>query len=109
MARLTVKQLCTQAKAPMALRFRCGDGLATKGVGFRLGKQVYAYVNRCPHQGTELDWVPGQVFDHQQRFLICATHGALFEPSSGRCVAGPCKGTRLTPIPLTRTCEPDNE
>jgi nitrite reductase/ring-hydroxylating ferredoxin subunit len=22
-------------------------------------------------------------------------HGALFDPDSGRCVAGPCKGARL--------------
>jgi len=32
--------------------------------------------------------------------LICSTHGALYEPISGRCTAGPCVGDRLTALPL---------
>ena len=27
--------------------------------------------------------------------LVCAAHGALYEPDTGRCVAGPCLGARL--------------
>jgi nitrite reductase/ring-hydroxylating ferredoxin subunit len=56
---------------------------------------VYAYVNSCPHRGTELDWQEGQVFDETGLYLMCATHGALFEPDSGLCVGGPCCGARL--------------
>ena len=56
---------------------------------------VYAYVNRCPHQGTELDWLPGEVFDDDGLYLICATHGAVFEPDSGLCCGGPCRGASL--------------
>lgn len=29
---------------------------------------------------------------------MCATHGALFEPATGRCVAGPCRGATLEPV-----------
>jgi nitrite reductase/ring-hydroxylating ferredoxin subunit len=61
---------------------------------------VHAYVNVCPHRGTSLDWQPGKVFDESGLYLICATHGALFEPASGLCIAGPCQGANLQKIPL---------
>ena len=59
---------------------------------------VRAFVNRCPHSGTELDWNPGEFFDESGLYLICSTHGALFEPGKGRCVAGPCRGASLEPL-----------
>lgn len=60
--------------------------------------RVHAYLNRCAHRPVELDWLPGQFFDADQRYLICATHGALFEPADGYCVAGPCHGGGLVPL-----------
>lgn len=60
--------------------------------------RVHAYLNCCPHQGTELDWAQGEFFDESGLYLICATHGAAFVPDSGYCCAGPCKGQRLIPI-----------
>ena len=57
-----------------------------------------AYVNRCPHAGTELDWNPGEFFDETGLYLTCSTHGALFEPGNGYCVAGPCRGAALEPL-----------
>jgi nitrite reductase/ring-hydroxylating ferredoxin subunit len=62
--------------------------------------QVHAYENVCPHRGTSLDWQPGQLFDESGLYLICATHGALFEPDTGRCVAGPCRGASLQSVPV---------
>ena len=59
---------------------------------------VRAFVNRCPHAGTELDWNPGEFFDETGLYLMCATHGALFEPGTGFCVAGPCRGASLEPL-----------
>ena len=61
---------------------------------------VHAYVNSCPHRGTELDWQPGEVFEETGLYLMCATHGALFEPDSGLCVAGPCHGARLQSLAI---------
>ena len=29
------------------------------------------------------------------RYLVCSTHGAMFEPGTGYCVAGPCRGASL--------------
>ena len=61
---------------------------------------IYAYVNQCPHQGTELDWLPGEVFDDDGLYLICATHGAVFEPDSGLCCGGPCRGASLERVDI---------
>jgi len=76
--------------------------LSTRSQGFAVrhcGK-VRAYVNRCPHAGSELDWEPGEFFDETGLYLICSTHGALFEPGTGLCVAGPCRGAALEPLPI---------
>ncbi len=54
-----------------------------------------AFLNRCAHLPAELDWLPGRFFDDSGLYLICATHGALYEADTGRCVAGPCNGGRL--------------
>lgn len=54
--------------------------------------QVHAYLNRCAHVAMELDWLAGQFFDSDGETLLCATHGAAYDPASGRCVGGPCAG-----------------
>lgn len=54
---------------------------------------VHADVNRCAHRALEIDWEPGRFYDAAGgRHLVCATHGALYEPDTGRCAAGPCSG-----------------
>ncbi len=60
----------------------------------------HAWLNRCPHVGTPLDLWPNEFLDEEGRTIVCATHGAVFEPDTGRCVAGPCAGDALTPLPL---------
>ena len=70
------------------------------GFAISYGRQVYAYVNSCPHRGTELDWQAGEVFDETGLYLVCATHGALFEPDSGLCIGGPCFGAHLRPLAI---------
>lgn len=59
---------------------------------------VHAYLNRCAHVPIELDWQEGQFFDHSSLYLICSTHGALYSPESGQCLAGRCNGKGLTPL-----------
>jgi nitrite reductase/ring-hydroxylating ferredoxin subunit len=59
-----------------------------------------AYVNRCPHAGTTLDLWPNEFLSEDGRSLICATHGAVFAPATGACIAGPCAGDGLTPLPV---------
>ena len=69
-----------------------------KGFAVRHGGAVCAFVNRCPHMGTELDWQPGEFFEEGGLYLVCSTHGAIFEPRTGFCVAGPCRGASLEPL-----------
>lgn len=59
-----------------------------------LGK-YYGYVNRCPHQGTRLDFEPKQFLDPTLRFLLCGKHGSVFDIPTGVCTDGPCKGEQL--------------
>lgn len=54
-----------------------------------------AYLNRCAHVAAEMDWNPGEFFDHTRSFIVCALHGAHYDPANGRCLGGPCRGARL--------------
>ena len=91
--------------------------LLEKGNGIRfdlpaLGKRItgfvvryegmpHAYVNRCAHVPVELDWNHGDFFDVTRSFIICATHGAHYNPLTGYCVMGPCKGKSLQKIAVS--------
>jgi nitrite reductase/ring-hydroxylating ferredoxin subunit len=61
----------------------------------RRGDEVFAYHNRCPHTGVNLDWQPDQFLDLTNRYIQCATHGALFRLQDGFCLRGPCAGQYL--------------
>ncbi len=43
-----------------------------------------------------MDWVENQFLSEDGAHILCATHGALYEPDSGECVAGPPLGKCLT-------------
>ena len=62
----------------------------------RYDGKVYAYLNICAHHPITLDWGMGDFFDNSGLYLICSMHGATFEPETGYCVMGPCKGERLS-------------
>jgi len=75
------------------------DGAPATAFVVRHAGAVHAYLNRCAHVAMELDWLPGRFFDDEGRWLVCATHGALYEPATGKCAGGPCAGRgRLRPI-----------
>jgi nitrite reductase/ring-hydroxylating ferredoxin subunit len=64
----------------------------------RLEDGVRVFENRCPHAGTPLNMFDDRFLDISGKRLICRTHGALFDPDSGKCVRGPCKGQYLRPV-----------
>jgi nitrite reductase/ring-hydroxylating ferredoxin subunit len=66
---------------------------------------VVAYLNRCAHVPSEMDWQPGKFWDLDRRYIICAVHGALYEPPNGECVSGPCTGARLQAIRVSESGE----
>jgi len=73
-------------------------GVSEAAFAVRFEGRVHAYLNRCAHVSVQLDWNEGEFFDLSGLYLVCATHGAAYEPESGRCVAGPCKGASLVPL-----------
>ena len=73
-------------------------GQPATGFVVRFQGSVYGYLNRCAHVPVELDWKEGQFFESSGLYLMCATHGAIYAPESGKCTGGPCRGGRLHPI-----------
>jgi nitrite reductase/ring-hydroxylating ferredoxin subunit len=76
------------------------DGETIPAFVIRFEDQVHGYINQCSHQAFELDWNPGEFFDLNRRFLMCSTHGALFNPESGECVFGRCNGIGLEKLDI---------
>jgi nitrite reductase/ring-hydroxylating ferredoxin subunit len=87
--------------AAPARAFILGEGdWPLRGFVVRAGEAVRGYVNRCPHAGHPLDLLPGRFLSPDGGLIVCASHGALFEKTTGYCVAGPCAGRSLTPVAL---------
>ena len=66
-----------------------------RAFALRFEGRVVAYLNRCLHVPTEMDWQPGEFLDSAKEFIICSIHGATYEPLGGRCVGGPCGRGKL--------------
>ncbi len=62
--------------------------------------EFFAFENRCPHTGVNLNWQPDQFLDIDHQFIQCAMHGALFRIDDGVCLRGPCVGQLLRALPL---------
>ena len=60
----------------------------------------HAFVNQCRHVPMTMDWIENQFLTEDKCFVQCATHGALFEPTTGLCVEGPPAGKALIRVPL---------
>jgi nitrite reductase/ring-hydroxylating ferredoxin subunit len=66
-----------------------------RAFALRFGGRVVAYINRCAHVPSEMDWQPGEFLDAERRHIVCSIHGATYAPDSGRCLGGPCGRGRL--------------
>jgi nitrite reductase/ring-hydroxylating ferredoxin subunit len=86
---------------PGARGFTLGGGeWPLKGFVVRKGEVIRAYVNYCPHAGFPLNWQPDVFLAPGGNMIRCIMHGALFEIDTGDCVAGPCLGDGLQPLPI---------
>jgi nitrite reductase/ring-hydroxylating ferredoxin subunit len=77
------------AAVPFDVRYA---GQTCRAFAIRWHQRPHAYLNRCAHVAMELDWQPNRFFDDSGRWLLCATHGAAYEPDTGACAGGPCRG-----------------
>ena len=99
LTRVICRQAELEERGARAFTIGAGDW-PLRGFVVRTGTQVHGYVNRCPHAGHPLDLLPGRFLTADGTLLLCASHGALFEKSTGLCLAGPCAGRALTRVPL---------
>ncbi|HEY7322322.1 MAG TPA: Rieske (2Fe-2S) protein [Candidatus Binatia bacterium] len=91
----------SELKPGTTKKFRLINGKSeVEGLLLNYQGSLYAYLNRCPHLGISLDWVDNQFFTIDGRYLMCANHGATFEPATGECIWGPCPGATLRSLPL---------
>lgn len=77
------------------------DGRDVECFAVNYDGQLFAYVNRCRHVPMTMDWVENQFLTEDGRYILCATHGAAYEPNTGECVFGPPCGKFLDRVPLT--------
>jgi nitrite reductase/ring-hydroxylating ferredoxin subunit len=81
--------------------FRLGEGdWPLRGLVVRVADGVRAYVNRCAHLDYPLNYMPHEFLSHDRSMIQCYVHGAIFEKSTGYCVAGPCSGLSLHALPV---------
>jgi nitrite reductase/ring-hydroxylating ferredoxin subunit len=71
-----------------------------RAFALRVDGKVVAYINRCAHVPTEMDWQSGEFWDMDRRNILCSIHGASYEPKEGRCVGGPCGKGRLLAVAI---------
>jgi nitrite reductase/ring-hydroxylating ferredoxin subunit len=84
-----------------ARAFTIGTGdWPLRGFVVRVGDEVRGYVNDCPHAGHPLNLRPHRFLTPDGALILCSSHGAVFEKQTGYCVAGPCAGHSLRPVPL---------
>ena len=67
-------------------------GQTCRAFAIRYQGRVSAFLNRCSHVAMEMDFQPNRFFDDTGQWLLCATHGAVYRPDTGKCVEGPCRG-----------------
>jgi nitrite reductase/ring-hydroxylating ferredoxin subunit len=58
-----------------------------------------AYLNRCPHQSSRLEFRKDRFLSADGTRVICHGHGAHFDPDTGVCTHGACLGQSLEPVP----------
>lgn len=71
------------------------EGISRNGFVSRFRGRLVAYENVCRHLPLPLDDDDNRFFTRDGLHFVCQNHGAMFDPSSGVCVRGPCEGVRL--------------
>lgn len=67
----------------------------------RYDGQVRGYVDACPHLFVPLEMEDDTFLDMTGTEIMCSVHAARFDPLTGDCVWGPCRGRGLTPVAVT--------
>jgi len=86
-----------QEKKALVIR---GENKYLPGIIVYKGKEsIHVWGNDCPHANLSLDLIEGKV-QSENNDLLCANHGAKFNPETGECFKGPCKNSFLKAFPF---------
>jgi nitrite reductase/ring-hydroxylating ferredoxin subunit len=99
----TARVLCSLAELDEtgSRGFAVGEGdWPLRGFIVRTTDGVSAFVNYCPHAGHPLNFRAHRFLTSDRNLILCSSHGALFARDNGLCIAGPCAGQSLTPVPI---------
>lgn len=79
--------------------------LADGGSAWLLMEQgsAVAFRNLCPHLDAPLDGCDDETWEAASRLFVCSFHGATFSAQDGRCIEGPCRGSRLPQLEVRAT------
>lgn len=83
---------------PRSVLLTRGFVASTVLVGRTKDGVLRAYANVCRHKAIPLDARGGTdlgVMTDDGESLLCDSHGAVYEPTTGLCTLGPCVGLRL--------------
>ncbi len=100
------RQLChiEELADPGALGFDLADEGQDQFFVVHVAGQVHAWRNACPHVADgPMAWRRHAYLDATRQWIQCHAHGALFDPHTGLCHEGPCKGRYLTPVTVRVT------
>jgi len=69
----------------------------SENTGFLVNTPVglRAWLNRCDHWPVPLDMDDGDFISPLSGLVTCKSHGAAYDPASGHCLMGPCRGAQL--------------
>src|SRR5262249_62136101 len=78
----------TELAEQQSIRFALPTPKGKRGAFLiRYRGHFYAYLNRCLHMPMALDYDTNDFFAGDGCHLLCQTHGALYHPQTGTCVA----------------------
>lgn len=58
---------------------------------------LHGWINECQHASVPMDF-EGDVLESGRQFILCPYHGAIYQPDTGACVGGPCRGSHLDAV-----------
>lgn len=59
--------------------------------------QLHGWINECQHASVPMDF-DGDILESGRQFILCPYHGAIYQPDTGKCVGGPCRGSSLDAV-----------
>ncbi|MGH8426443.1 MAG: Rieske (2Fe-2S) protein [Gammaproteobacteria bacterium] len=100
---LTTVEVCTVDELPDP----GAHGFSPPGARFpdeyfvvRHGNELACFSNVCTHMGNPLNWAPNRFLSRDGSLILCSVHGAIYDPITGECRGGPCRGQGLKRWPV---------